>query len=720
MLAKFTSRWSFYRVAAYCAGKPDWRGVREVVNPRKGMKLDEVAERHRIEKEVFRRVSAPRVIGLYGIPGCGKSYIMEKLKHQLGDSGFEYFEGSEVIGSVTPGGLEAFKRLDDDEKNQVRKFAIDTIKYTCAQSGKVGIVTSHFTFWDQEEDERALRVYTQADLNTYTHILYVNTPVEETAKQRSDDKERGRPNLPIEHLQRWQKAEIDEIRRLCRENKIHFAMVYPNLIDKLASMIRDFQLHNESHNTSIAEQYLDNALSEHYDKLQTVLFLDADKTLAAIDTSALFWKKVKHSRGEEDPLTTLFKSQLHYSYIAFRQAMLMYEESVSDKEFDAICEEVAASTTLYPQMSSLLRQAGRHNHVRPVIVTCGLRRVWEKIIAKEGLSEMVKIVGGGRLSDEFVVTPSVKRSLVTRARQVHEACTWVFGDSPVDLPMMVAAHKAIVIVGDQHNRSKSMDRELLSAMVSDRLQARQALLPSSSTIPRLDLARLPVVDITEKSFVDSVFQPHKPSGGLKLYHATDTNAAKLLSTPTRDDLIRGPPLQEFHKETGVHLARKYLVELIGVEPFTMRHPQGHDVDGYCLLNEDRTLIVGLYRGGLFLASGINKVFPKAQLTYVKEPKHVEAQHLEDIVTVILVDDVINSGKSVVEFVRHIQGIHGTVRIIVVAGVVQDKAVKGCSPICALASSIELTVITLRLSGNKYTGKGTTDTGNRLFNTTHWE
>ncbi|KAL4985538.1 hypothetical protein BDW68DRAFT_189613 [Aspergillus falconensis] len=58
MLSKFTSRWGFYRVAAYCAGKRDWRAVREVVNPRKRAKVDEVALRHGIPTRVFRRVCA--------------------------------------------------------------------------------------------------------------------------------------------------------------------------------------------------------------------------------------------------------------------------------------------------------------------------------------------------------------------------------------------------------------------------------------------------------------------------------------------------------------------------------------------------------------------------------------------------------------------------------------------------------------------------------------
>ncbi|KAL4939265.1 hypothetical protein BDV06DRAFT_231136 [Aspergillus oleicola] len=56
MLGKFTSRWSFYRVAALCAGKREWRGVREVVNPRKQSKVAEVAGRHGIEKGKFGTV----------------------------------------------------------------------------------------------------------------------------------------------------------------------------------------------------------------------------------------------------------------------------------------------------------------------------------------------------------------------------------------------------------------------------------------------------------------------------------------------------------------------------------------------------------------------------------------------------------------------------------------------------------------------------------------
>jgi uracil phosphoribosyltransferase/phosphoserine phosphatase/adenylate kinase len=659
------------------------------------------------------------VIGLYGVPGCGKSYIMNQLKQELGETDFQYFEGSEVISKVTRGGLDAFKNLNKYHQDRVRKLAIDTIKSTCAQTGKTGIVTGHYMFWDDEENEQALRVCSQADLATYTHILYVNAPLEVTAKQRAEDPKRARSNVSIQHLRRWQETEIQEIHDLCRENNILFVTIYPNLKSKLASLIRDFQCHDENHNRFVAEQIFDNLISPSYDELQTVLFFDADKTLTVIDTGAHFWKIVHENKGgKKDPLSALFRGPLGYSYTAFRQAMLLYEESTNDDEFDAICEAVASQTRLYPKMSSLLLQAGRYRHVCSVIVTCGLHRVWQKIIEKAGLSHVVKVVGGGRIKDGFVVTPSVKECLITRAKSVHAAFTWAFGDSPLDLSMMRAARKPIVVVGEQQSRSKSMERELLTEIRDNGLQARQVLLPNDTSPPLLDTAKLPVANLTERSFLDEIFQPHGRSGGVRLHHATDSHAAKLLSTPMRDDSIRGPRLQKAHEHAGSYLATKYLVELIGTEELTMRHPQGNATAGYQLLNEERTLIVPLLRGGQPMASGILKVFPKARFHGAEEPTGVKQEYLEDILNVILVDSVINSGESMAQFVQHIQEMDGAVHIFIVAGVIQDQAVRGCSRLRAVARSTELTIVALRLSANKYTGKGTTDTGNRLFNTTY--
>jgi hypothetical protein len=85
---------------------------------------------------------------------------------------------------------------------------------------------------------------------------------------------------------------------------------------------------------------------------------------------------------------------------------------------------------------------------------------------------------------------------------------------------------------------------------------------------------------------------------------------------------------------------------------------------------------------------------------------------------VMVDSVVNSGKTVVQFVQHVRDLHATIRIVVIAGVVQAQSVSEGGLGQALAHHANLSLVALRLSDNKFTGRGTTDTGNRLFNTTH--
>jgi hypothetical protein len=37
------------------------------------------------------------VIGLYGVPGSGKTFLLSQLKQEFGKESFEFYEGSEVI-----------------------------------------------------------------------------------------------------------------------------------------------------------------------------------------------------------------------------------------------------------------------------------------------------------------------------------------------------------------------------------------------------------------------------------------------------------------------------------------------------------------------------------------------------------------------------------------------------------------------------------------------
>jgi hypothetical protein len=56
MLAKYTLRWKFYRTAAFLCNAPHYDLVREVVNPSKDHRLEEVASRHQNDPVEFKRV----------------------------------------------------------------------------------------------------------------------------------------------------------------------------------------------------------------------------------------------------------------------------------------------------------------------------------------------------------------------------------------------------------------------------------------------------------------------------------------------------------------------------------------------------------------------------------------------------------------------------------------------------------------------------------------
>ncbi|KAK2791647.1 hypothetical protein FQN51_002147 [Onygenales sp. PD_10] len=660
----------------------------------------------------------PVIIGLYGIAGSGKTYLLNQLEAALGRDSFAYFEGSAVIDSVVPGGLPAFKGLGDEGQLHWRQRAIEKIRKDCVDNKKVGIVTGHFMFWSETKGFGS-PVYTQNDLEAYTHIVYLDTPIEVVAERCQNDTERNRPFIPRNYLDVWQQAEKAQLRPLCQNHGIFFFLLPPDegSLERLPATLSDFGRHNTKYNLIQAEHRLDAALA-NYEKLDTILFIDGDKTLAPEDTSVLFWDKVQTShwsKGEEYPLKTIFSSPSQYSYAAFRQATLLYEE-FSDEEFDALCGEVALKVAIHPEFVSLLHVAANHKHVGAVVVTCGLGHLWNKVLMREGLSETVKVIGGGRIADGFVVTPVVKGSLVTRAQNIHKSRVLAFGDSPLDMEMLTKADEAIVMVGKEDVRSKSMDHALRNAIETRGLRAHQVVLPSSSS-PRLTPDKLPLVQLTDHKFINPIFSRSGLEPRLEVIHATDSAAAKLLMTPMRDATVVGPNLRKFHRRTGLYLATEHLPKIIGLEEYGIPHVQSHLTLGFRLLHEQRTLIVALMRGGQPMAEGVNKAFPLAMFLHARVPEDIGKDHLEGQLTVLLVDSVVNNGKTVLDFAQHIRTLHASIRIVVVTSVVQKQFVSR-DLTQALAPYDKLYIIALRLSDNKFTGSGTTDTGNRLFNTTH--
>ena len=666
-------------------------------------------------------VHKPVVVGLYGVPGSGKTFLLDQLEQQLGQTHFAFYEGSKMIATVVPGGLDVFQKMEEQEKTHWRQRAIDIIGKNCADSGKAAVVAGHFMFWSQEQ-KVGLPVYTRNDLDVFTHILYLDTPAELIAQRCLDDIEKSRTPTSANHLRKWQQEEKTQLRHLCHHYGILFMLIAPcaTLLEEISILLHDFRYHNEQYNLSQAKNRLDNAVVACQGQLETMLVMDADRTLATEDTGALFWARVSNSRPleyEPSTLKTLFGGPLGHSYAAFRQAVLLYEETSNDHDFDAFCQDVASAVTMHPEIVSLLQLVAEQKHVGAVVITCGLRRVWDKVLEGEGLSEKVNVVGGGRIADGFVVTAAVKAALVARLREAHNLYIWAFGDSPQDLNMLRKADRGIIVVGEEQARSKTMEEALMNAINNDGLRLHQAMLPSKAS-PRLDITKLPIIQLTKPEFVETLLCGRYTHGGLHIICSTDAKAAKLLATPMRDAAIAGANLREAHRYVGWYLGIEFLPDVVGLEKCPIRHVLGRQTRGYRLLHEKQTTIVALMRGGEPMAYGVSDAFPLAMCVHARDADDIKLDHLEGQLTVILVDSVVNTGKTIVESVRQVRKLHATIRIVIVAGIVQAQCISGGSLNQALARHANLHLIALRLSETKFTGSGTTDTGNRLFNTTH--
>lgn len=661
------------------------------------------------------------VIGIYGIPGSGKSFILNELRDRLPAKHFSFHEGSFVISQLIDGGLRAFGDLSEPTKTIYRKYAIGSIRDQCINFGSTAVVTGHALFWPEEG--QPTDVYTEDDLATFGHIIYLDVPSHVVAQRRADDQERARTCSTVEHLGEWQAREKALLRRLCLDHGILFTALGSsgsNVLSESLEIVRDFRFLTDEQNILQVTERLNRALHNGPVKANTVLLVDGDRTLAAEDTGDLFWRNLATSGHDAGPLKKIFSGPLGYSSDSFRQANRFYEEAGSDDDFHKLCATVASQVTVYPEILTILKQARTCNSVRIIVLTCGLAAVWEKVLERAGFGS-IAVLGGGRRADQAVImTPEVKGSLVRHLQKTHGCKVIAFGDSPLDVPMLARADEAIVVVGHEQTRSHSMEAVLSEAISSGVLHARQCLLPNTVS-PRLNTATLPIVDINSTAFLENTFGTSNIQAGSisNKLHCVDSNVANLLMTPTRDAKVFGPALREAHQRVGNLLAISLITAVVGLEEYPIQHVQGHQTTGYRLENEQHVLLVALMRGGEPLAMGVNDAFPLATFVHAKEPSDLLPNHMAEKKVVMLIDSVVNSGKTVAEFLRRVRELHSDVSVLVVAGVVQSGAIDEAGALGrALVHDRNLQVVALRTSDNKFTGSGTTDTGNRLYNTTY--
>lgn len=295
--------------------------------------------------------------------------------------------------------------------------------------------------------------------------------------QRTD-----RLRLSVEQLERWQMSEKAWLRQHCYTNGTLFSVVgggQSSTLGRVQSVLNK------------TSKFILNSLKEPCEMISRPQHPNWTRWWLLMGANSWPQKILELCSGSNLGLLSMLFRECDYSYNAFRHAVLLYEQprrSDYSPTFTDTCEAVACRVNIHPEFRHLLDRVVNSKSVKAIVVTSGLRLVWQKRLQKAGLFDSVTVFGGGQLND-YVITPEVKAEIV-KSLQGEGLYVWAFGDSKMVVPMSRQADQAIVVVGTEESRSKSKESSLEEAIDEKCLQARQVWLPSAVST-RLDVEKLP-------------------------------------------------------------------------------------------------------------------------------------------------------------------------------------------------------------------------------------
>lgn len=194
---------------------------------------------------------------------------------------------------------------------------------------------------------------------------------------------------------------------------------------------------------------------------------------------------------------------------------------------------------------------------------------------------------------------------------------------------------------------------------------------------------------------------------MKINNYENENIFKILNTKSRISTLSTVELSEIHKKLGELLSYK-LLEEFKIKEIEIDHVQGKKI-GYDLDSKEMFLIIVLMRGGLYVAEGFKNIFDNKynfeMINSVDEIERIKETYDIENNNIVIIDSVINTGKSIKEIVDLFPN---NKKIYIVSLVMQENAKK------IFIDYTNLVFYISRLSKNFYIGKGNIDTGNRLF------
>lgn len=526
---------------------------------------------------------------LYGLPCAGKTTLLNGLDIKV-------INGSAELNSLSSG---RFSELDENKKNRVR------VQYAERLSKMTGTLISdgHYAFPDKV-------VFTEADAKAYDVFLYLYCDPEIIRERLCNSEKNARfSDISAENIGKWQRYEIEELRRECHKRNKDFYVVNGISSDEVGSFIQNIE--NGFSSFRLAEEIVDQIKSVYPEPCNICIY-DGDKTVIKQDSFRVC---------SSNYITHAFDGDFYTGF----QSM----------EFDS---EIRSLQYDFEKIDSIEPNERIYNEIinkNYFVISSGIGVLWERLSKKLGLKNVIA---------DTLISADTKYFIVKLLQEDGYTVT-AYGDSKNDLYMLKQADNSYLNIGERISHSLANEDTSGINLIYD---------------------RAPYILNKERS-----------------------DLAEFISVCKSNSGINGARLANAH--------------------FTLGQAIGEKIAAF--LPNKNTAVLVLERGGRFFGDGLYTEFGGTLYSY--NPKEAELPRIPQE-NIIIVDSVINSGRSVLEVVEKLKSMKPNAEIFIAVNVIQNNAVDLLRDFKVFAVRTSENFFIGSRQNSQKNGKGP-DTADRLFN-----
>jgi Phosphoserine phosphatase len=337
------------------------------------------------------------------------------------------------MDEIIPGGISAFKEMDDEDKYRYRELVIREIESRHRHAPYHTIVAGHYAFLKKDGSYEV--AWTEADGDVYDYLFCIVSPAEKISEQCLMDIHRIRMTHSVSQLGNWQNFECKELEARCRLKDIPFSLLSSSEID---TRIVEFYKTMAQYNISELCKQLKLNSNNSYS------IFDCDGTLFSGDCLD-YLTSSDGIKGEA--IRSIFKNRGDYCFESFFEVANYYSKIPGNQMQDFIYR-TSQSIILDPCMLDILK---KHSFNRTLIwITSGFPGIWKLVANRYDLN--VKVVGGNNLAQSEIIVSNEEKAFLARTLVEAGADVVAFGDSMVDAGMLKNAQKAVIVIGEKIRR----------------------------------------------------------------------------------------------------------------------------------------------------------------------------------------------------------------------------------------------------------------------------